>query len=309
MATRTEPDLVRDLRGMDNYRFEEFVADVWEAMGYRVHVRDESGDKGVDVEATHTETGEYVVIQAKCYSASNKIGRPSVQQYSSLYRQEGADNVILVSTGYYADTAHESAQQLDVDLINGTDLCGLLSDLESGDQITQHYFGRSTPNQRRWGNNYFGRSTLLQAVVALLGGLYIIGAYGSLTVTPLSPPVPGFLMGLLSTFAVGGVPGSGLSMLAAFLMFIVLLLWAHLWRWKAAGSLTPAFLIAGIVSSVVTSSPPWLTALFVGLALLSPIIVPAMFSFSVHRYLANGLRRGYGWGREQVLATRETASE
>lgn len=301
MATQTEPDLVRDLRGMDSYRFEELVADVWEAMGYRVHVRDESGDKGVDVEATHTETGEYVVIQAKCYSASNKIGRPAVQQYHSLYRQEGADNVVLVSTGYFAETAHESAKQLDVDLLNGTDLCGLLSDLEAGNQITQHYFGRTTPNQRRWGNNYFGKSTWIQFIVALLSGVYLLGAYGALTVTSLSPPVPDFFSGLFETFTVGGVPGSGLAILAAFLIFVVLAKWAYLWHWKAAGWLLPILAIAAVIVGSMSDPKQWMTIAAAFSVLFLPIVIPAMFSFTIHWRLFSGFRRGICWGAQATL--------
>ena len=303
MTTRSEPSLLQDLRDMDNYLFEKLVADIWEALGYRVHVRDASGDKGVDVEATHHETGENVVIQAKCYSKSNKVGRPSVQQYHSLYQQENADNVIIVSTGYFTNTAKESAQELDVELVNGTDLCGILSDLEDGDQITQHYFGRGTPSQRRWGNNYFGRSTLLQAVVALLGGVYILGAYGSLSVTPLSPPIPSFLTGLFKTFTVGGVPGSGLSMLAALAIAVVLLKWAYLWRWKVAGLMIPISGFAALLVSAMNNPQVWLQSIVTLLVLLCPIVVPAMFSFNVHWRALNLLQQIVAWGHQNLQRT------
>ena len=308
MAVQTELDLVRDLRHMGDYRFEEFVADVWEAMGYRVNVRAQSNDKGVDVEATHAETGEYVVIQAKCYSALNKIGRPAIQQYSSLYLQEGADNVILVLTGYYTDTAWESAQELGVDLINGADLCGILSDLEFGDQITQHYFGRSTPSQRRWGNNYFGKSTLLQTVVALLGGVYLLGVYSALTTSPLSLPIPEFLLGIMEVSAIEGTPGSGLALFAPLAMAFVLQKWAYLWRWKAAGLFIPVAGFAVLLISTLDTPKPWMLWIAVPAAVFSPIIIPAMFSFTAHWRLVNGIRRGYSWGRKRLSTDRKPTS-
>ena len=63
------------------------------------------------------------MIQTKCYAGSNRIGRPAVQQYSSLYQQENADTVYTVSTGYYTDTAIKSGRELGVGLINRIDLC------------------------------------------------------------------------------------------------------------------------------------------------------------------------------------------
>ncbi|MFC6722987.1 restriction endonuclease [Halobium palmae] len=300
MATTTEPRILRDLRAMDPIQFEYLVADIWSELGYLVDVKEASGDKGVDVEANDPETGEKVVIQAKRYAESNRIGRPKIQQYHSLYQQEGADEVVVISTGYFADTAKESAQELDVTILNGQELCAELADLENGDEITEYHLGRKSPNQRRWGNNYTGRSTVVQAVVALLGGAYLLGGYGVIASSVPALPIPSQIVPLLSFFAMGTAPGIGLALLAMLAISVVLLIWAYLWRWKAAGLLLPVSLVAALIVSTMKNPDPWMLWTALLASILSPIVVPAMFSFTAHWRALSWLRRHLVWWRRQL---------
>ena len=310
MATTTEPEILREIRAMDPINFEYMVADVWDEFGYRVEVSQASNDKGVDVIAIDPGSGEKIVIQVKCYAKSNKIGRPAVQQYHSLYQQEGADQVYLVSTGYYTQTARESARELDVGLLNGTDFCAELADLEHGDKITQHYLGRGSPNQRRWGNNYTGRSTVLQTIVALLGGVYLLGGYGAVASTSPSLPTPTQLKPLFNYFAIGTAPGIGLAILAMLAMAGVLLIWAYLWRWKAAGLLIPISMFALLLVSVMNNPAPWMLPTAAIMTILSPIVVPAMFSFTAHWRAVYWIRRHLRWWHRQLgLAGESTETE
>ncbi|MFC6990314.1 restriction endonuclease [Haloplanus sp. GCM10025708] len=277
---------------MDNYAFEMLIADVWEGFGYDTTVSQESNDKGLDVMAIHRETGERVAIQAKCYAGSNRIGRPAVQQYSSLYQQENADRVYIVSTGYYTDTAIESGRELGVGLITGIDLCREIADLEHGDDYTVLSQSEcSKPSTL--GKDPRSKSFTLRVVVALLGGIYLLGGYGAIAAAT-SIPMISQLHPLFAFFSMGTNPGFGLIFLSVLAIGFVLLKWASLWRWKVAGVLIPASWFAVAMAGTMESNPAfWIQATILSVAFLSPIIVPAMFSFRAHHWILRGLRAVY----------------
>ena len=286
----SEPSLLRHLRAMDNYAFEMLVADIWEGFGYDTTVSQESNDKGLDVMAIHRETGERVAIQAKCYAGSNRIGRPAVQQYSSLYQQENADAVYIVSTGYYTDTAIESGRELGVRLIDGINLCREIADLEHGEEITRHYLNRSAPSRYRWGKIHAQKSFTLRVIVALLGGIYLLGGYGTVAANSSVPLIPQ-LRPVLAFFTIDTAPGFGLILLSSGAIALVLFKWAYLWRWKFAGVLIPTFWFGFLAIGTMEAPPaPWIQIAIFLLTILSPVIVPAMFSFGVHHWVLRGLR-------------------
>lgn len=300
MATTTEPTLLGHLRTMDNYAFEMLVADVWEELGYKTTVSQQSNDRGLDIMAVHRATGEKVAVQVKCYAGSNKIGRPAVQQYSSLYRQENADAVYIVSTGYYTDTAIESGRELGVTLINGVDLCREIADLDHGDEITQHYLNENAPSRHRWGKIHAHKSITLRAVVALLGGIYLLGSYGVVASNSVIPLVPQ-LRPVLTFFAFNTDPGMGLILLSSGAIALVLLKWASLWRWKLAGLLILALWVVLMMVGTMASQPVlWLRIVILSAAFLSPVVIPAMFSFGAHWWAIQWVKTGLTWCHRQV---------
>lgn len=129
-------------QSMDPYDFEKLVATVWKSRGYDTDVRNKSGDRGIDVEARLDEKN--VVIQVKRYSDRNTIGSQKVREYATLYQQTDADEVVIVTSGYFTDPGRELAQDLDVTTINGDELAKLIDTIdmqEMGD------IGTSTTNQ------------------------------------------------------------------------------------------------------------------------------------------------------------------
>jgi hypothetical protein len=116
------------LQGVDPTAFEHLVADLWSELGYQTAVTQSSKDKGVDVVARQsTPVEQTVVIQAKRYGPSTKVGREEVQQYASLHRQEpDADLVVVVTTGEFTGPASEASSDLDVKLIDGDRLVEIL---------------------------------------------------------------------------------------------------------------------------------------------------------------------------------------
>ena len=112
---------------MDDYRFEEFVADLWEEMGYRTTVRPQSRDGGIDVLARKRGPGGATeAIQAKRYEESTTVGGPDIQQYFAMKYQEGADEGLIVTTGRFTEPAEDRAAELGVGLVDGHDLVRLI---------------------------------------------------------------------------------------------------------------------------------------------------------------------------------------
>lgn len=133
-ASATGPDDIappnpslHSLRRMDHDRFERFVAELWEEMGYKTVERPSSGDNGIDVIARKRgPMGKTTAIQAKRYKESNTVGSPEIQQYFAMKYQVGADEGLLVTTGRFTSQAHDRAADLGVKLIDGHDLIRLI---------------------------------------------------------------------------------------------------------------------------------------------------------------------------------------
>jgi len=131
-TTAPDPDdglapSLRTLRSMDDYRFEQFVADLWEEMGYRTTVRPQSRDGGIDVLARKRGPGGATeAIQAKRYEESTTVGGPDIQQYFAMKYQVGADTGRIVTTGLFTTPAEDRAAELGVGLVDGPDLVRLV---------------------------------------------------------------------------------------------------------------------------------------------------------------------------------------
>lgn len=115
------------LQAMNPYVFEHFIADLWREQGYKCYVRPESNDKAIDVIARKRGIGgKTVAIQVKRHGDNNDLGSPDIQQYYGMATQVGADESVVITTGYYTEPARDVAKSLGVQLINGEELVGLV---------------------------------------------------------------------------------------------------------------------------------------------------------------------------------------
>ncbi|MFB1065025.1 restriction endonuclease [Natrinema sp. H-ect4] len=148
-----DTDIKQKLQSMDDYEFEHFVADLWETMGWDCEVSTASNDKGIDVRAKKTTPyNQKALIQAKRYGEGNKVGSPAIQQYSSLKHQEdNVDKVVVVTTSSYSRNAKELADDLNVKLIDGDDLIGLV-DQEGAEELLLWCIDQAVAEARA--NNY-----------------------------------------------------------------------------------------------------------------------------------------------------------
>lgn len=123
-AEPSQTDLKAALQEINDYDFEQFVADLWEQRGWETEVSNRSADRGVDVLATKEDGGfqTTAVIQAKRYQSGNNVGSPEVQQYASLRQQENADIAIVVTTSSFSTQAKAIANELNLKLVDGNQL-------------------------------------------------------------------------------------------------------------------------------------------------------------------------------------------
>lgn len=122
--------ILEALREIDPYDFEYFVASLWEHRGWDAEVSSGARDAGIDVIAERSDPfPQTQVIQAKRYSAGNKIGSADVQQYASLRRLvDGADTVVIVTTSEFTSDAETRAEELNVKLVDGDGLLQFIDD-------------------------------------------------------------------------------------------------------------------------------------------------------------------------------------
>jgi hypothetical protein len=122
---RDIPSSLSELQQIDPYKFEHLIGKLWQKKGYSTNVRQQSGDRGIDVVAT--DGSEKVLIQAKRYTGKNKVGSQEVRKYATLYQQvSSADEVCIVTTGLFTNEARKLAIDLNVSIFNGEDVIGLL---------------------------------------------------------------------------------------------------------------------------------------------------------------------------------------
>lgn len=134
-------ELLNELRRMDEYKFEELVADVWSERGWKTKVTSGSNDRGIDIIAEkHNPFYQKQLIQAKRHSSNNKIGSPDIQQYSSLYQQEKrVDSVIIITTSSFSQQAKKTADDLNIKLVNHNDLSEIIFNIQGYESILSTY--------------------------------------------------------------------------------------------------------------------------------------------------------------------------
>jgi len=127
---RTEKGITLDhLKEIDPYEFEEFVAKVWDGMGYQTEVTQGAQDRGIDVVAEKAEPyNKKKLIQAKRNGDGNKVSAPTVRKCSGLKHDSGVDEVLVVTTTSFTSQAHEEADKYNVKLIDGKKLLQLYED-------------------------------------------------------------------------------------------------------------------------------------------------------------------------------------
>lgn len=115
---------IRDVDEMDGYVFEDFLANVFEDLGYEAVATQRSNDFGADVMLQHDE-GK-IVIQAKRYQ--DKVGLKAVQEIYAAQAFYEANEAWVITNNYYTQAAKQLATACHVTLMNREDLIDLLKE-------------------------------------------------------------------------------------------------------------------------------------------------------------------------------------
>ncbi|MGM9666225.1 MAG: restriction endonuclease [Eubacteriales bacterium] len=105
----------KDINSMNGTEFEDFVAKIFEAKGYRTHVTAKSGDQGIDVIAEKADLK--IAIQTKCYSGS--VGNHAVMEAAAGAKYYGADKCMVITNSKFTQKAQELASANKVELWDG----------------------------------------------------------------------------------------------------------------------------------------------------------------------------------------------
>lgn len=113
---------------LDGYEFEEFVADLLVAMGYRARVTQRSGDGGIDVLAHRDPLGlEPPLIKVQCKLTESSKGGPDVQQLTGTLAPGGSELGLYVTLGSYSKDARSVERtRSDLRLVSGDDVVALI---------------------------------------------------------------------------------------------------------------------------------------------------------------------------------------
>ncbi len=111
-----------DLLKLSPRQFEELVAALFRAFGYKVRLKGRQGDHGVDLLVLASD-GRKAVVQCKRWR--KPVGEPVVRDlYGTMYHEK-ADRAFLFAVGGFTDQAREWAQGKPISLYDGADLLRL----------------------------------------------------------------------------------------------------------------------------------------------------------------------------------------
>lgn len=129
--------LAREFKGVP---FETFVAQLFEAIGYRTRVTQASGDKGIDVVAHRDELGiEPPIIKIQVKSTKGTVGDPEVSQLFG--KVADGEFGVMVTLGSFSKQARDfAASKGNLRLIDGDEVVRLV--LDYYDDLDSKYKGR-----------------------------------------------------------------------------------------------------------------------------------------------------------------------
>jgi restriction system protein len=106
--------------------FEEFVAELFEMLGYEVESRGGAGDEGADV-VLFRQDGLRAVVQCK-YHKQGVVGSPALQRFLGTIHHSGSHKGYFVTTSTFSLSAEKFAAGNPIELVDGPRLVQLVHD-------------------------------------------------------------------------------------------------------------------------------------------------------------------------------------
>lgn len=114
------------LNQLTGTEFEEYLAGLFQQLGYVVELTPTTGDYGADL--LLYKSGERIAVQAKCYTGS--VGVSAVQEALSGMAYYQCQSAWVVTTGNFTPNAGELAKKSNVRLIDSTELGKWIKQIE-----------------------------------------------------------------------------------------------------------------------------------------------------------------------------------
>ncbi|MBI1323530.1 restriction endonuclease [bacterium] len=111
---------------LDGDAFEDFVAEVFEALGYEVHRNGGAGDEGADLKLARGPLR--AVVQCK-YHHKGIVGSPDLQKFLGTIHQSGSRKGYFVTTTGFTLSAEKFAANQPMELIDGPRLAEIVREI------------------------------------------------------------------------------------------------------------------------------------------------------------------------------------
>lgn len=115
---------ITELRQMDPFQFEHYIANLFRRLGYAAKVTARSVDIGVDV--LLKKDGKRAVVQCKRYGAEKCVGSPEIQQFVGSMQIYGVTQGFFVATTRFSLPAAKLASGYGIQLIDDAELALLI---------------------------------------------------------------------------------------------------------------------------------------------------------------------------------------
>lgn len=112
--------MIYDLYINNPTSFELFCAELFEAGGFSTRLTPPVNDGGFDIKMN--KDGKTYIVECKCFSKTNSVGRPIIQKIVGANVIEKADQMIVITTSVFTKSAVDYAKESNVKLIDGKKL-------------------------------------------------------------------------------------------------------------------------------------------------------------------------------------------
>lgn len=130
ITARDDVDALLRRYGRRPTDFERYVAEIYRRRGYRVHVTQQTGDCGRDIEMKRG--GRLYVVEVKLYSPGLHVGREKIQKLQGAMIDAQAHGAIFVTTSKFTRTAIDYAQRNGIELVDGDALEAMIQEVIGG---------------------------------------------------------------------------------------------------------------------------------------------------------------------------------
>lgn len=120
------------IQKMSGEEFEDFLAKLFQRMGYRVEQTRKQGDFGADLILTDRRTGRRTAVQAKCWNDKQTIGVPDLHEVFGGAAFYDCQDRLFVSTCRYTEPARVMAQKTGTRLWDLDDLAKAIEHVAAG---------------------------------------------------------------------------------------------------------------------------------------------------------------------------------